>query len=107
MCVTVKENMCFKYDEIKNMLTKAIELPQELKSAKFIESNRKLISGITTDGQLFSWNPVKGYSKTLGKVARFASSTAGLCAITGENELLCYGPNLKPKNLHAELKDKV
>lgn len=82
-------------------------MPNELKSAKFVQANSRLISGITKDGTLFSFNPTKDYFKALSKVKKYASSTAGLCAITGEQKLECYTFNLKPRDLHQDLKVKV
>jgi len=88
------------------MLNETINLPDELKSARFIDANQKMISGITKGGALFSYNPVHGYSKELSKVTKFVSNTARLCAITGDNNLVCY-TKLRSMDLHLKMKVKV
>lgn len=76
VCIESKEtNRCWFYNDRINALGKSIVLPDELKSAKNLEANSKLITGLTTNGELFTFNPRLQLSKNFEKVRKFSSTS--------------------------------
>lgn len=76
VCIESKEtNRCWFYNDRINVLGKSIVLPDELKSAKNLEANSKLITGLTTNGELFTFNPRLQLSKNFEKVRKFSSTS--------------------------------
>lgn len=105
--IMAKENKCWEYNEIGNSIQNPTTLPDELKSAKQLESNDKFITGITTDGDLFTYIPEKSISKNLGQVIKFRSRSSGICAITASKQITCWDPYFKTKNIPEEFTFKA
>jgi len=89
------------------LIKEQIILPEELKSAKDLEANHKLITGITKQGDLFTYLPLVNKSKNLGQVKKFASRHSGICAINSDNDIACYDPYFETKIIPTEFKFKA
>lgn len=59
-------------------------------SAKQLEANSKLISGVTTSGKLFTFIPRLKLSHDFGNIKKFSSTANVICAIDKQNQIMCY-----------------
>lgn len=90
VCIESKDiNRCWLYNDRINVLGKSIILPDELQTAKNLEANSKLITGLTKNGELFTFNPRLQLTQNLGKVRKFSSTSNQICAIDKQFKIVC------------------